>query len=134
VDVGDQLLGTLAHLARERFGADSVPPDEPIFLTPGGSRIIVTNFLARVWRPALAKAGLRYRRPYCLRHTFATMMLQTQSIRYVSQQLGHSSPTMTLNVYGHALPSERREAPARFEAQLHAARVETVPSMTSESR
>jgi integrase len=123
VDVGDQLLSTLSRLARERFGEEPVPLEAPIFFTPDGWRIDPNNFRTRVWMPALAKAGLRYVKPYALRHSFATLLLsQGQSVKYVQEQLGHSSAVMTLNVYAKWLPREKRESPARFEAQLKVAR------------
>src|SRR5215470_5472719 len=90
---------------------------------PAGHCVNLGAFRERVWTPALAAAGISYRKPYSLRHTFATLLLaQGQSIPCVSAQLGHSSPTITLNVYAKFLPQERRESPAKFEAQLHAAR------------
>ena len=46
----------------------------------------------------------------------------------MSAQLGHATPTMTLNHYARWLPAERREAPSRLEAQLAAAREEVSTS------
>jgi integrase len=34
------------------------------------------TFLAHVWQPLLQKAGLRYRKPHSMRHTFATWALE----------------------------------------------------------
>jgi integrase len=123
VDVGDQLLSSLSRLARERFGEKPVPLEAPIFFTTDGWRIDPNNFRTRIWMPALAVAGLRYVKPYATRHSFATLLLsQGQSVKYVQEQLGHSSAVMTLNVYAKWLPREKRKAPARFEEQLKAAR------------
>jgi integrase len=123
VDIGDQLLAVLGRLARERFGEGPIDPSLPVFLTRGGQRIDVDSFRKHIWTPALVKAGLSYRKPYALRHTFATLLLsQGQSVRYIADQLGHSTAMMTLNVYAKWLPRERREAPGRFEATLEAAR------------
>ena len=73
-----------------------------------------------------AGSSSRHRKPYSLRHTCATLLLsQGQTPSYVASQLGHSSPVMTMTRYAKFLPRERREAPARFEALLAAAR-ETV--------
>ena len=123
VDVGDQLLASLSGLRRDRFGEGPVDLEAPIFWTPAGERLDPNHFRKGPWMRALVKAGLRYRKPYSLRHTFATLLLsQGQTPSYVASQLGHSSPVMTLNVYAKWLPRERREAPARVEAQLAAAR------------
>src|SRR5215831_16386770 len=94
-----------------------------------GERLDVNRFRKGPWRIALAKAGLAYRRPYALRHTFATLLLaQGQSIKYVAAQLGHSSAMTTLAHYARWMPAERLEAPGRLEAQLSAAR----PTMPTE--
>jgi Phage integrase family len=40
-----------------------------------------------------------------MRHTFASLLLQEGApITYVSQQLGHRDPSITLRVYAHWLP------------------------------
>ena len=121
--MGDQLLSVLGGLSRERFGVETPVPEAPVFHSQRGHRVNLGAFRERVWMPALQRAGISYRKPYSLRHTFATLLLaQGQSIPYVSAQLGHSSPVMTLNVYAKFLPHERRESPGKFEAQLHARR------------
>jgi integrase len=52
----------------------------------------------------LIPASLRF---HDLRHTMASVLLsQGESIRAVSQRLGHSNPAMTLRVYTHCMPSD----------------------------
>ena len=46
-----------------------------------------------------------------------------ENLLYVSEQLGHGSVSITVDVYGHRFPSQKREAPARLEAQLAAGKV-----------
>lgn len=59
----------------------------------------------------LARAGLRYRKPHTLRHTFASLLIEAgEPLTYVQQQLGHHSPAFTLAVYGHLLPRGDRRA------------------------
>jgi integrase len=54
-------------------------------------------------------AGLRQRNPHDLRHTYATMLLMAhQSPGYVQRQLGHSSISITMDVYCHWVPGEGR--------------------------
>ena len=38
-----------------------------------------------------------------------------ENIKYVQNQLGHSSPTVTLNVYSHLMKKENQEAACRLE-------------------
>jgi len=43
--------------------------------------------------------------PHSLRHTFASLLLQQgESPQYVQEQLGHSSITLTVDLYGRWLP------------------------------
>ena len=51
------------------------------------------------------KADLHTRGPHQMRHTFASQLLQEGApITYVSRQLGHMDPSITLRVYAHWLP------------------------------
>jgi integrase len=64
-----------------------------------------------LWIPALKKAGIRYRRPYQTRHTFASMMLSAgEPLAWVSKQLGHSNVLMTAKVYATWIPDSQPEA------------------------
>jgi integrase len=46
-----------------------------------------------------------------LRHTHATILLrQGRSVKEVSQRLGHSGVTITLQTYAHVLPDQHFEA------------------------
>jgi integrase len=49
------------------------------------------NAFATYWRPTLRRLGIRYRRPYCCRHTYATMMLMAGARpAWCARQMGHS--------------------------------------------
>ena len=58
-------------------------------------------FINNWWKPLLKSLGITYRRPYNMRHTFATNMLYRQLCTPVelSQYLGHSSTQMIYDVY-----------------------------------
>ena len=57
-------------------------------------------------RTLLRAAGLPRFRVYDLRHTFASLLLSSNlPLLYVSQQLGHSKPTITLKYYARWIPS-----------------------------
>jgi integrase len=63
------------------------------------------------WLPALKKSGVRYRRPYQTRHTYASMMLTAgESPIWVAQQMGHSDMTMISRVYGRWIADAAPEA------------------------
>lgn len=68
-------------------------------------------FSARVWMPVLRAAGVRYRNPHVLRHTYASLLLaQGESLAYVKDQLGHASIRLTVDLYGHLVPGGNRAA------------------------
>ncbi|MBL1142712.1 MAG: tyrosine-type recombinase/integrase [Proteobacteria bacterium] len=53
------------------------------------------------WKPALIKAGVKYRKPYNTRHTFASIMLSSNTNpMWVARQLGHKDWGMIRKVYG----------------------------------
>ena len=65
--------------------------------------------------PAGHPAGLPDVRLHDLRHTNATLALAAGvPVRDVADSLGHSCPSVTLNVYGHAIP----EGPCRVADAL----------------
>jgi len=67
--------------------------------------------IRKAWVIALRKAGVRYRRPYQTRHTYASMMLSAgENLAWVSKQLGHSSVIMTASVYATWIPNSQPEA------------------------
>src|SRR4051812_16753554 len=62
-----------------------------------------------VWRPLLEKASVRHIRVHDARHTYASLMLRRGvPIVYVSKQLGHSSISVTVDLYGHFVPGADR--------------------------
>ena len=68
------------------------------------------NYIRRVFRRMLIKAGLREIRLHDIRHTFASLLLSDgASPVYVKEQLGHTSIQMTVDIYGRLIPSSNRE-------------------------
>ena len=73
------------------------------------------------WKTALKKAGVRYRRPYQTRHTYASMMLTAgEPLGWVANQMGHRDLTMLARCYGRwiksATPDVGNKAVAMFGA------------------
>ena len=55
-------------------------------------------------------AKLRIRNPHDLRHTYASILLMAhESPGYVQKQLGHSSISITMDIYCHWIPGEGRK-------------------------
>ena len=72
-----------------------------------------------VWKPALRRAKVKYRRPYQTRHTYASMMLTAgESLPWLAKQLGHSSIITTTSIYAKfikdAIPDAGEKAVEMF--------------------
>lgn len=78
-------------------------------------------FRRSYWTPCLKRLGIRYRRPYNMRHTYATMMLMAgMTPAFCARQLGHSIE-MFLRTYAKWLDGSQNDLEmARFEATLGA--------------
>ena len=77
------------------------------------------NVLNRHFYPALDDAKLPRIRFHDLRHTYASLLIeQGENIKYVQSQLGHASPTVTLNVYAHLMKPVNQEAACRLESAV----------------
>jgi integrase len=67
-------------------------------------------FRMKVWEPVLKRLGIRYRPPYQMRHTFATLAISAgENINWVGRMLGHKSPVVTLEKYNRFVPNLTRE-------------------------
>jgi len=66
-------------------------------------------FRMKVWEPVLKRLGIRYRPPYQMRHTFATLAVSAgENINWVARMLGHKSPVVTLERYNRFVPNLTR--------------------------
>lgn len=62
--------------------------------------------MRRAWSVILKGAEVNYKKFHCLRHTHATQLLSGGvPLLEVCKRLGHSKPSHTLNLYGHAIPN-----------------------------
>lgn len=119
VDMSDQLYqelkGLLIRRKEEALKAGANEPIAIIFHTNGAHTS--QNSVRNVWKRLLSKAGLSDRRIHDIRHTYASTLLTTgASPVYVKEQLGHSSIQMTVDIYGHLIPSANRETVNRLDS------------------
>jgi integrase len=103
-----------------------------VFTTHFGEPMDGHNLTTRNFRRIMAAAELgawegegkkrRFRpsfRPYDLRHTCATLLLQAgENAKVVSERLGHSTITLTMDTYSHVLPSMQEQAADRLESMF----------------
>lgn len=111
-------------LGRAWRGQDG-PFADLVFTTFDGGPIGPRNFHRR-YKELLATAGLPDITLHGLRHSHAThLMLQRISPKVVSERLGHSSVTLTLDTYSHVLPDMQDEVAATVEAVLFGTKPKT---------
>jgi integrase len=86
-------------------------------------------FWRYVWHPLLERSGVRHIRVHDARHTYASLMLRRGvPIAYVSNQLGHSSISVTVDLYGHFIPgADRHHVEGLAEAFQRAASATQAP-------
>lgn len=88
------------------------PVFRPTRVVPGRPPFYSGVFLVEPWRAAIKKSGVRYRRAYQLRHTFASWNITAHgNLAFIAEQMGHNSAKMLQEVYGKWIESaSRREA------------------------
>jgi len=87
-----------------------------LFYSDAGTLLDDSN-VRKLMTCVLKKAGLPLHfTPHCLRHTYASLMLQQgESVAYVQRQLGHASIQLTVDTYGKWLPMGNKEAVDRLD-------------------
>jgi integrase len=86
-----------------------------VFATKFGTPIHPRNLL-RDFKILLKEAGLPEIRFHDLRHTAASLMLNHNiPVIVVSRRLGHAKPSITLDIYGHLIPSMQAEVAQKID-------------------
>ncbi|HXF72084.1 MAG TPA: site-specific integrase, partial [Actinomycetota bacterium] len=118
----------LAEELARHLEAHSSPsaPEAFVFTGPGGSPLRPNNWRRRVFLPAQRAAGITpLRRIHDLRHTAAALAIEAGAHpKMVQEMLGHSSITVTLDVYGHLFPSLHDALAASLEETFRRAAAE----------
>jgi integrase len=116
------LAALTAHRDRQDFArkkaGEAWQEQGLIFTTIYGGPLDQTR-IHEHWTPAVAKAGLPRLNPHALRHSVASNLLRGGcELMKVARMLGHRNATMVLQVYGHLLPDEHRDASVMMDAML----------------
>ncbi len=137
VELGSEALKRLsAH--RKQLDFEALSPEwedhglvfPSIYGTPLDQKRLHQDF-----KRVLKKAGLHDIRFHDLRHTAATLMLMNGiPLLVVSRRLGHSKPSVTLDIYGHYLPGMQSTAAALMDelATPIAVKLQQTAASTSE--
>jgi integrase len=111
---------TIAVLRAFKKDASPQAEDEFLFHYETGNPLAPGDFSKR-FVILNKKSKLRRIRLHDLRHTHATLALQAGiHPKIVSERLGHSTISFTLDVYSHAIPHLQKEAAAQIASLLFA--------------
>lgn len=115
IAIGPRVLATLREhwekqLEQKAFMGSAWKDYGSVFASNIGTPIFPRNMLED-FKAILKAAGLPAIRFHDLRHTAASLMLNAGIPPIVvSRILGHSSPSVTMNIYGHLMPQSQIEA------------------------
>jgi integrase len=101
---------------RLAIGFGKSPDSALVFATAAGG-FLSPNAITKAWPVAMAAIGMPAVTLHSLRHTHASMLIANGvDILTISRRLGHSSPTITLGVYGHLIHGTDDRAAAIMDA------------------
>ncbi len=102
----DALRAHRKQQLEERVLAGPTWQDNGLVFTRANGAAIHPEYVSRRFTQLSRRAGLPRIRLHDLRHSYATAALATGiSAKVVSERLGHSSVSITLDIYSHVLPS-----------------------------
>jgi integrase len=92
-----------------------------VFADPRGHPLRADELYKYHWQPTLKRLKLPPVRLYDARHSAATMLLEAGvPMKVVQEMLGHSSMTITSDVYSHVTPAFKQQASDALAAYLDA--------------
>lgn len=88
----------------EQIKPASAKPDDLVFKNPTRTNHVDSHNFRSRWIKVLEQAGIPYRRPHVIRHSFASHAIdQGIPLTGVAYLLGHSDTRMICQVYGHMI-------------------------------
>jgi integrase len=122
IDIDKSLVDVLraqrATQARERLATPRYEESDHVFTRPAGGPYHPQH-LSRLLGCYSEELGLPRLTAHGLRHTCATLMLANGvPPKVAAERLGHSDPSLFMNLYSHVTPSMQREAAERIGAAL----------------
>ena len=116
VKLNSVALAAITRQKQHTFLAGDFVFNDPRYSTPW---VDERAFRRSYWTPTLKRLGIRYRRPYNMRHTYATIMLMAgMNHSFCAKQLGHSVE-MFQRTYSKWIDGQQDDAEmGRLEAAL----------------
>lgn len=96
--------GLCNTLRSSYYGRQGLPTKYPdlVFMGTNGEPVNDEYFRKHVWKPLLKECGIPYQRPYVLRHTLISHLIESgASLVQAAAIAGHADTTMVSRVYGH---------------------------------
>lgn len=107
---------------RLRAGPAWANPDDLVFTTETGRHIAISTFY-EYYKRIVTEIGRPDARIHDLRHTAATVALANGAdIKTVQEMLGHTSASITLNIYAHSTEQMKADTAKRIEEYYEAAK------------
>lgn len=125
------------HLAALAAGQDApLSDDQLVFTAPMGGALRRDLLRKRYIRPAVERAGLASGlRLHDLRHTSVSLLIELGAHpKLIQERLGHSSITVTMDVYGHLFSSLTEAVTERLDEVFAAARSADLPVREADVR
>ncbi|MBP1711740.1 MAG: putative site-specific recombinase, partial [Deltaproteobacteria bacterium] len=92
---------------------------ENCYLISGTTSPIDPRIYQKLYKKILKSVGIQDRKFHAIRHTFATRALELGvDIKTLSEILGHSNVSITLNIYAHSLMEQKKIAMDKLN-ELH---------------
>ena len=77
---------------------------------------MTASSVRKQYKKLLESLNIPYVKFHALRHTFATRILEANVHPKVAQELlGHSTCSITMDIYSHVLPDQKRDAISKIE-------------------
>ena len=109
----------LAELKRWRLKSIYSGDENLVFPNNFGNPLDPNEVVRHHFYPALEAAELSKIRFHDLRHTYASLKIeQGENIVYISNQMGHSKVSTTLDIYGHMIITENRQSAYGLEEMV----------------
>ncbi|KOS01815.1 site-specific integrase, partial [Paenibacillus polymyxa] len=103
---------------KREFGDGFINMDIVIFNLKNGKTVFPAN-LSKAYKKDVISAKLPHIRFHDMRHTHATMLLEKKmNVKVISERLGHSKISVTLDTYSHVLPSMQQEVADELEQMI----------------
>ena len=104
------------------FHGYKVDGESPVFRNAHTNEALLPHTVSNGFAKISKRLGLNTKF-HDLRHTHATMLLkQGVNPKIVQERLGHSSISITMDIYSHVMPSMQRDAIEKFTVALDPAK------------